>query len=117
MFDPCCSTMKSMTLTPEEYRADPDLFEEGVELGNWTPSVVWSDATGTLVMGNVAIFYCPWCGTRLPDKSKQALAEGRRKGTWVSVDPDGTVSATQEGQPIDAAKLLADLKSQTDEQD
>jgi hypothetical protein len=117
MFEPCCTIMKSMTITPEEWRADPNLFEEGVDLADWTPRISWSDATGTLVMGNVAIFYCPWCGTHLPDRSEEALTEGRQSGTWVSVDSDGKVSAAQDGQPIDAEEWLAHLKSATDEQD
>lgn len=118
MLDPCCSTMRAMTLTREDIRRDPEFAEAGVGLGDWTPLVYWSETTGTMVMGHTAIFHCPWCGARLPDLGEAALAEARRHRGFFAVDPAaGGAEAWAAGRPADADALLAELLAATEAQD
>ncbi len=117
MLDPCCTTMRTMTLTGEDLESDPVLSRPGDDLSDWKPLVEWVDHVGGFVIGHTAIFYCPWCGTRLPEKFEEALAEGRKSGVWIEVAPDGQVTATVSGEPTDPETLMAELRASTRDQD
>jgi len=117
MLDPCCTTMKTMTLTREDLESDPDFSRPGEDLTDWKPLVEWMDHVGGFVIGHTAIFDCPWCGARLPEKFEEALAENRKSGVWIAVAPDGTVTATVKGEPADPDALMAKLRASTEDQD
>lgn len=117
MADLCCSTLRVMTLTQEDLRHDLYL-SEGQNLDEWEPLVVWTEQVGAFVIGNVAIFHCPWCGTQLPTKREEALSEAKKRGIWVDfAAPSGRVEASVDGVPVDPDKLLADLQNLTKDQD
>ncbi len=114
--DPCCTTMHVMTLTQEDLRNDPDL-SEGMNLSEWQPLVEWRENTETFVIGNIAIYYCPWCAAQLPDNHEAVLARARQSGVWVDFAAPGGVQASIDGVPVDPEKLLADLQALTKDQD
>lgn len=114
---PCCTTLWTLTRTREDLLQDPGLASE-IDLTTWAPLVEWGDHVGMYLIGHTAIFYCPWCGTRLPDRHEEALAEAKKSGTWIEITADGQINATLDGQPIAPPEdLLARLKGDTKEQD
>lgn len=114
---PCCTPMWTLTRTQEELLRDPE-FSDGMDVRQWKPLVEWTDYIGLFTIGHTAIFYCPWCGTRLPDRHEEALAETSKSGAWFAVAADGQVSATMNGEPIDdPSGFLAELKAITKDQD
>ena len=80
MHDPCCSTMKASTITLDDIRGDPLLSANGIP-NEWTPTVEWAEQIGAFVIGHTAIFYCPWCGAKLPDNTEEVMARARAKGS------------------------------------
>jgi hypothetical protein len=113
---PCCTTMWTVTRTREDLLAEPEIAAD-MDLTNWAPLVEWADHVGGYVMGNTAIFYCPWCGSLLPERHDEALKEGRKTGIWIEFTSDGRVSASQDGQSVDPDALLAKLEAATRDQD
>ena len=106
-----------MTLTQDDLRKDPYL-SEGQNLDEWEPLVVWTEHVGAFVIGNAAIFYCPWCGSQLPNKSEEAFAGIRETGICVDfASPSGVVEASVNGVPIELDKLLEDLQDLAKDQD
>src|SRR5690349_13471034 len=91
--EPCCTTLWTLTRTREDLLQDPDLSRE-MDLTEWAPLIEWGDHCGTYLIGHTAIYFCPWCGTRLPDMHREALAKAKKSGTWIEIAPDGQVSAT-----------------------
>ena len=116
MGEPCCATFKVMSLTPEETREQPSLANERA-VAEWKPMVRWEEPIGAFVIDNTAIFFCPWCGASLPDKTEEALEEGRRKGIWIDYAAPNGPEASINGVPVDPENFLADLRRSTEYQD
>lgn len=117
MAEPCCNTFKTASLSPEELRNEPFLQDERA-VAAWQPLITWNDTVGTFVVGHIAIFFCPWCGTRLPDRHEEALAEAKRSGMWIEVAAGRQVSATLDGQSVATpGELLARLRPNNNEKD
>jgi hypothetical protein len=69
--------MDRFIATPDETRAT--LEKRGVSLAGLPdppePLVSRSGLQGIYAIGHVAIFYCPWCGTKLPEFSIEKARE------------------------------------------
>jgi hypothetical protein len=64
--DHCCHNMLLFTRTPED-RAKSGLWKAvGAEPPSDPPLVEYVPATGLYAFQSVALFYCPWCGAKLP---------------------------------------------------
>ena len=117
MTDRCCTTMHAMTLTQEDLRGDPRL-SEGPDLSGWEPLVEWREDIGIFVIGGIAIFHCPWCGSLLPNNSQETLARARQSGVRMDFAAGGgVVEASIDGVPVDPETFLADLRDLTKDQD
>lgn len=116
MLDPCCTTMRTMTMTQQDLEGDPDLSRGITDLSQWKPLIEWADHVGAFVIGHTVIFHCPWCGTRLPEKVEETLARARRSGIWFDVSADGEVTVTVNGEPADPEAFLAELRASTKDQ-
>jgi hypothetical protein len=103
----CCDTMTTLSRSRDDMLADADLSASPIDLSDWEPVVEWVPHIGLFSVKNVAIFYCPWCGSQLEDKSEDAMSEGLKTGILISVGPNGNIHAEVAGEPVDAAKLLA----------
>jgi hypothetical protein len=113
----CCPTMSTLSRTREDLLADLDLSAASSEFSDWEPLVEWVPHIGLFSVKNVAIFYCPWCGSQLEDKSEEAMSEGLKTGVLISVDPSGNIHAEVAGEPVDATELLAGWKGAANDQD
>lgn len=106
----CCTTFWTYSRTREDLLQDPEVARE-LDLAEWAPLVEWVDHIGAYSIGHAAIFYCPWCGTRLPDNSEDFLAEAKKSGFWVEVDADGQMTASNRGEHVkDVDALIARLR-------
>jgi hypothetical protein len=114
MAEDCCTTMSVLSRTRAEIeralRLDPLASDP-----NWEPLVRWDEGIGLNVIASTAIFFCPWCGRQLPNKSDEALAEVAKR--VVSVDWAGDVHAELEGNVVDADDLIAKLRAASGTQD
>jgi hypothetical protein len=89
----CCRIMERRVATPEETLAT--LEKRGVSRAGLPdppePLVTHTGLQGIYAIGHVAIFYCPWCGTKLPEFS---IEKARELGHEINefgeeiVDPD-----------------------------
>ncbi len=101
----CCTTLRTLSLTREDLLQVPELSRD-MNLSEWIPLVEWADHMGTYVIGHMAIFYCPWCGSRLPDTHEETLTAAKQSGIWFDISPDGLTSAMVDGQAVDDADAL-----------
>jgi hypothetical protein len=102
--------MESLSHTREELLAGPGVMPD--YLSEWRPTVEWMPHVGMFCMGNVAISLCPWCGSKLPDKSNEAAAAGLKSGVRLHIGPDGMVRAEVAGEVVDGAALVASWKAE-----
>jgi hypothetical protein len=108
MADPCCAAFKVESLSPEALRDEPFRQDE-TAVAAWRPLITWSEDAGAFVINDIAIFFCPWCGASLPDRTLAVIEEVRRNGIWIDFAAPGGLEASVNGVFVDPEKLLAEL--------
>jgi hypothetical protein len=108
--------MRTLSRTREDLLADPELSAVLGDLSDWRPAVQWVPHAGVFCMEHVAIYFCPWCGSQLPDNSDEALSKVQKTGIYISVDPKGEIHAEVAGKFVDTAEPLAKLAAATKDQ-
>jgi len=93
----CCTNMESFCRTREEWLAL--MAKMGVDLGRMgePPEPLVKVERGHYVIRETAIYYCPWCGAKLPTVSPDDLRKDPKR-IVVAVDVDGNV--TIDGEPV-----------------
>lgn len=108
MPEPCCGTLRGLSLTreeAEELAADPEVAEN-LDVRDWTPLVEWVPHIGMYCIAHVAIFYCPWFAAPLPSGDRPGPSSGERP-IDVVVGPAGEVNAFSGGKQIDLRSIFS----------
>jgi hypothetical protein len=79
--------------------------------------VRWDDGIGLNVIGHTAIYFCPWCGSQLTNRSEEAFEEHAKTGLVISVDQAGEVHAELAGKVVDAGDLIAKMRAASEADD
>jgi hypothetical protein len=116
MTEHCCQDMRNFTRTRQEFEeseAGKFLIEQGHDFSDYPEPVVRFEPRFGYAVGYVAISYCPWCGSKLPQIPIEKLMA---EGIVVSVDQDGTTSWAWKGEKFrDWDELLARVKKDSSE--
>src|SRR5262245_44497330 len=63
----CCHNMEHFTRTPEDWAKSEFWSSAGVAPPSDPPLVEYRPDRKMYAFGCVVLFYCPWCGAKLPD--------------------------------------------------
>src|SRR6476620_6568760 len=86
MTDHCCDNMRTFTRTREDVEGSGVLAGTGRSpLDVPDPVVRFEPGLRLYVISHVAISYCPWCGTKLPEPVEP------ENGITISVDDQGNI--------------------------
>ena len=69
MTDHCCHNMRHFTRTPEEAAKSGFWAAIGKEPPRHPPLVDYRERGRIYSFQSVALYYCPWCGAKLPEFS------------------------------------------------
>ena len=105
MADYCCANMKSFTRARSEL--DPEILATMNARADDLPAALIriDQTTHAYILGYAQIFYCPWCGDKLPEPLEPEVKID------ISVDASGTIHWN--GEPLhDEEELRTRLNNQ-----
>ena len=105
MTQACCATFRSVSNGWPDLPVATDPREDEIALAHLP--IRWRPHVGVFCLNNMAIFHCPWCGSRLPEKRDAALARAHETGLVIELSAQGAIRVGGERHNGDLAELLA----------
>src|SRR5687767_11297080 len=87
MTEHCCHNMDNFTRTPEDRAKSGFWAGVGAEPPMDPPLVEYRPDRQTYLFGCVVLFYCPWCGAKLPEVKEPHDSVRVQIARWVDDDP------------------------------